>query len=182
VVLFPSPDARVGLTELEAWGPGETPLSRVEESAENLAWNPGDREFPQILASFSGSSTPAEQAIDGRVALTRYSPNRWTAQGSPNAEDWLELDFGNPVELSRVDILFLGDGGRLAPPEAIRVERWTGESWSEVSLLQVEPRVPTAWALNEVGFDPVRTRRLRVVFVHAPSKFTGVAELRVWPS
>ncbi len=53
VVLHPRDGATSGLTELEAWGPGELPLAPPVKAINNLAWNPGDQEYPEVRASFT---------------------------------------------------------------------------------------------------------------------------------
>jgi len=180
VVLHPHDGATVGLTELEAWGP-TTPLpSAPVAPVENLAWNPGNRPYPRIQASYSSPSGPPEQANDGRIALTRYSRNRWAAQGTPNPEDWLELDFGQSVMVGRVQLFLLADGRDLAAPRSLRLERLTEEGWTEITPTRVDPPRPTPWARNELTFDPVELRRIRVLFQHDLPAVTGITELQVW--
>jgi hypothetical protein len=169
------------LTEMETWGPGEPPFPEPVHPVGNLAWNAGQEEHPQIRASFTGPASAPQQVQDGRIAPTRYSRNRWTAQDSPNSQDWLEVDFGTPKEVGRVDVFLLADGRDLTPPRSIRVERQTSDGWREIDPTGVEPPSPTPWAWNTITFHPVETERIRVNFRHAPSGFTGVSELRVWP-
>jgi hypothetical protein len=147
----------------------------------NLAWNPGDQEYPKVSASFTFPSDAPEQAVDGRLSFTRYSRNRWTAYTSPNTEDWLEVDFGAPLPVGRVEIFLYGDGRGVAAPLDYRVEGWIGEGWQEVGPVSRNPETPTAWAVNTVTFDPIEVERLRVVFQHALPAATGVTELRLWP-
>ncbi len=173
--------ATSGLTELEAWGPGEIPLLHPAPAAENLAWNPGDREYPRVRSSFTFASDAVEQAVDGRISFTRYSRNRWTAYTSPNLEDWLEVDFGTPTPVGKVELFLYGDGGGVAAPEAYRIERWEAGHWKEVEPATRHPGQPTAWAVNTATFPRVDTERLRVVFLHASPATSGVTELRIWP-
>jgi hypothetical protein len=181
IVLHPREGSTVGLTELEAWGPGDLPLPPPTDSVRNLAWNGGDREYPRIQASFSNPPDPPEQAVDGRMTFTRYSRNRWTAYTSPNGEDWLEVDFGAPVRLGRMELFLYGDGRGVAAPERYWLERWTGRGWEGVPFQTQSPASPMAWAANTTTFDPIEADRVRVIFRHALPAATGVTELRLWP-
>ena len=181
VVLHHQGGATTGLTELEAWGPGDLPLPEPVRAVNNLAWNPGDQEYPRIRASFTFPSDSVGRAVDGRLSFTQYSSNRWTAYTSPNPEDWLEVDFGAPLPVGRVEIFFFGDGVGVAAPEDYRVERWAEEGWEEVPLFSRNPETPTAWAVNTAVFHQIETERFRVVFRHALPAATGVTEMRLWP-
>ena len=184
VVMEPRTGAAVGLTEVETWGPGELPAPPPRAPVPNLALA-GPEGFPRVTASFHPEGDPPAHAVDGRVALTRYSRNRWTAYGSPNREDWLEVDFGREVEVGRLELFLYGDGRGVAAPEAYRAEVWDADGgregeWVEAVVRQRSPQRPTAWAMNVVEMEPVRTTRLRIVFRHPLPAFSGVSELRVW--
>ncbi len=181
VVLHHAPGAVSGLTEFEAWGPGSVPLREPTAPVANLAWNPGDRPWPRVSASFTGPSDEAAQAVDGHLSFTRYSRNRWTAYGSPNREDWLEVDFGEPREVGRVELFLYGDGRGVAAPVAYTVQRWNGNGWEEAAVRSRSPEHPVAWAVNEVELTPQATERIRVVFTHQLPAVTGLTEIRVWP-
>jgi len=181
VMFHPREGARAGLTELEAWGPGDLSQDSAPLTAGNLAWKSEDGEYPRIRASFSNPSDPPEAAVDGRIAFTRYSHDRWTAYTSPHPEDWLELEFRAPVSIGRMELFLYGDGRGIAAPESYRLERWTGERWESVPFFSQVPEVPTAWAVNTTTFEPVEAERVRIVFRHALPATTGVTELRLWP-
>jgi hypothetical protein len=186
VVLHHQPRATSGLTELEAWSADALPLvpatgPAATEPAANLAWNPGDRPYPKVSASYTSANDRVEQAVDGRLSFTRYSRNRWTAYRSPNARDWLEVDFGGPRTVGRVELYLYGDGRGVAAPRAVRIERWKGNAWVDVPILTRTPETPTAWALNTLAFSPVETSRLRVVFTHDLPATSGLTELRIRP-
>ncbi|MCG6988754.1 MAG: discoidin domain-containing protein, partial [Gemmatimonadetes bacterium] len=150
------------------------------EAVGDLALNPTGRGFPEVSASFTGASDSAAQAVDGRIAFTRYSRDRWTAYGSPHAEDWLAVDFGAPRRVGRVELYLYGDGGGIAAPAAFRVEVWDGDGWHPAAERARDPTRPTAWAVNTVLLQPVQASRVRVVFTHALPAVTGVTEMRVF--
>jgi hypothetical protein len=170
VVLHHQPGATSGLTEIEAWSPDALPLPPA----------PAPR-VPEVRASFTGASDRVEQTVDGRFTFTRYSRNRWTAFGTPNASDWLELDFGAPRAVERVDLYLYGDGRGVAAPRSVALERWDGSGWVALPVLERIPETPTAWALNTLVVSPVEASRIRVVFTHALPAASGVTEVRVWP-
>jgi len=180
VVLHPREGATVGLTEIEAWGPGSLPVPEPTAPSPNLALNPDREGFPRVSASFTNEGDSPWEAVDGRLALTRYSRNRWTAYGTPNREDWLEVDFGRPEQVTRMDLFLYGDGRGVAAPEAYRIEAWTGSAWEHVGIEARSPEKPMAWARNEVDLEPVRAERLRVVFIHPRPAATGLAEIRIF--
>ncbi len=180
VVLERQPGATVGLTEIEAWGPGGRSVSPAEAPIPNLALNPSRDGFPKISASFTNPGDSPWEAVDGNLALTRYSRNRWTAYGSPNREDWVEVDLGMQRLVEQIDVFFYGDGAGVAAPEDYRIEVWGGSEWKEPSLRWRKPSEPLAWALNQTRLEPVRTSRLRVVLLHRAPSASGIAEIRIW--
>jgi hypothetical protein len=180
-VLHHQPAATSGLTELEAWSADAVPLSPATQPVANLAWNPGDRAYPKVSASYTSATDRVEQAVDGRLSFTRYSRNRWTAYQSPNATDWIEVDFGEPQSMGRVELYLYADGRGVAAPRGVRIERWNGNGWDEVPVQARTPAAPTAWGLNTLQLAPVETTRVRVVFTHDLPAASGVTELRIWP-
>lgn len=179
-VFRPSPGATMGLTEFEAWGEGALPPVPATAPVPNLAWQGEGGGFPTISASYTYRADAGGEAADERIALTRYSRNRWTAYRSPNGKDWLEVAFAEPRTVARLELYLYGDGRGIAAPADYRVEVWIDGQWTRVPVLDRDPRRPLAWALNTVELEPVRTGRLRVVFRHALPSATGVTELRVW--
>jgi hypothetical protein len=172
--------APTGLTELEAWGPGTLPLPSPTAAITNLALNPDSQGFPKVSASFTSEVDAVGQAVDGALTFTRYSRNRWTAFGTPNAEDWVAVDFGQRVGVGRIELFFYGDGGGVAAPEEYRIEVWAEGVWEAAEILARHPSKPTAWAVNTAEIAPVETDRIRVVLRHALPAASGLTELRIW--
>jgi hypothetical protein len=172
-----APGATVGLTELEAWGPVSSP-GEADVSPNLALARPGD-EFPSVSASFTYEGDPVGQAVDGRIALTRYSRNRWSAYSSPNSSDWLQVDFGEARQVRQVELYLYGDGRGLAAPVAYQIEIWDGNQWVPAPEEGRSPKTPLAWARNVVELSPVETERVRVVFQHALPAASAVSELRI---
>jgi hypothetical protein len=150
----------------------------------NLALE-GPAGLPRVTASFHPERDPPAHVVDGRVALTRYSRNRWTAYGSPNREDWLEVEFGREVEVGRLELFLYGDGRGVAAPEEYRVQIWDAQEgregkWVQPVVRDRSPERPTAWAVNTVQLKPATTEKLRVLFRHAAPAASGLSEIRVF--
>ena len=165
--------ANVGLTELEAWS-SEPPTAAPTRPPENLAFG------ARLTASFAAPDFPASDAADMQVAFTRYSRNRWSTLGTPNARDWLEVDFGAPRTVETIDAYLWGDGDRVRAPTEIAVQTWDGARWIDAPVLERRPARPATWAANALRVVPVRTARLRVLFTHDRPAATAVTELMVW--
>src|SRR5262249_814594 len=116
-VLHHAEGGKTGLTEFEVWGDARLPVAPPPHPARNLAYNSGDRPFPMASASYSDrfGGKPA-LAIDGKVNFLPSPMNRWTSYGSPNATDWLEVDFGAPKEFARIELAIYDDRGGVQPP------------------------------------------------------------------
>ncbi len=173
VTLTHRPGSASGLTELEAWGVAELPLPEATAASGNLARR------ATVSASFTSEFDDMTEVNDGRIAFTRYSRNRWTAYGSPNAGDWIELDFGRPQRVARIDLYLWGDERGISAPRSYAVEHWNGTSWQAATELDRLPAEPRTWARNSVWIEPVETTRVRVRFQHALPAFSGVTEIEI---
>ena len=181
LVLVPRVGAAVGLSELEIWGRDDEPLATVPPPARDLAFNAIGTGYPHASASFTAPGERVEQVNDLRVAFTRYSRNRWTAEGSPNARDWVEIDFGVPRTVRTVELYLWGDGARVRAPKGYSIQLWDGRGWRDARVLSRQPAQPLASARNVVTIDPARASRLRVVLEHDLPAVSGITELIVLP-
>ncbi len=174
-----------GITEFEAWGPGTSPYKPARPPEGILSYNPNpDKGFPKANASFHDryGGVP-KSAIDGRIIYRASPTNRWTSYGSPNPEsDWLEVDFGEKREFSRLVLHLYDDRGGVQAPKKYTVEAWDGEAWTEVPDQHKIPDTPKGSAENTVTFPAVKASKVRVVFTHIGKGNTrsGVTELEVW--
>ncbi len=175
------PGMRVGLTEIEVWGPAELPLAPLPPPAGNLAYNDGSQRYPKATASyhdrFGGVPT---SAIDGITNFLPTPTNRWTSYESPNETDWLEIDFGKQVEFRRVELGIYDDRGGVQRPERYELEVWDGSDWQPVSNVAKSPKQPAGSQWNTATFDPVTTSKLRIQFTNWNQARSGVTEVMVW--
>ena len=172
VVLVPDGRAPLGLAELEVWGaPDRRPTPT--QPARDLAL------AAHASASFTATDARVEQVNDGVVAFTRYSRNRWTVVGSPDASDWVELDLGTPTTISRVELYLWGDGDRVRAPKDYSIQLWDGAAWVAAREKSRFPTRPLASARNVVRIEPTTVSRVRVLFEHDLPAVTGLTELIV---
>ena len=179
-LLTPKLGKKVGLTEFEAWGPGDQSLEPAPPPAGNLALNSGG-EFPSVSASFTSMFDDVKRANDGQIIFTAQPNNRWTSYGSKNPTDWLEIDFGQPRKVGRLELAIYDDRGGVQAPTSYRVQTWNGAAWQDVPEPKQNPEQPAGGQFNEVRFTPVETNKIRVVFTHRGDARTGVSELLAWP-
>jgi beta-glucanase (GH16 family) len=106
--------------------------------------------------------------------------DRWTNAGSPNATDYLGVDFGGPRELTEVKIYTYDDGQNVRVPQKFDVQYLSGSTWTSVPGQINSPASPVANDSNEVTFPAVSSSQIRVVFTPQPGKSVGVTELESW--
>lgn len=172
---------RSGLTEWEVWGDAQLPVEIPAPPAGNLAFNPGNREFPKASASFTDRFGGKPQAaIDGKTVFLPTPMNRWTSYESKDTSDWLEIDLGEPREFRRVELAIYDDRGGVQPPTSYRIETWNGQEWKPVAEPRYAPEKPAGGVWNSAQFTPLKAARLRIVFTHQGQARSGVTEVMVW--
>ncbi|MFO0875778.1 MAG: discoidin domain-containing protein [Gemmataceae bacterium] len=181
VVFQHAETSKTGLTELELWGDVRLPLAPSPHPTGNLAYNPGDRPFPQARAShFDRFGGRPALAIDGLVNFLPTPTNRWTSYESPRDTDWLEVDLGAEKTFRRIELAIYDDRGGVQPPTRYDVEYWDGKAWQPVASPKKTPEKPVGGQFNEITFTPVQASRVRVVFTHAGKARSGVSEIFLW--
>jgi hypothetical protein len=172
---------KTGLTEFEAWGEAKLPLAEVPPPDGNIAYNPGGKPFPKATASYADRfGGKPMSAIDGKTNFLPSPTNRWTSYESPNATDWLEVDFGGEKAFRRIELAIYDDRGGVQPPTKYEVEVWDGKAWQPVKNAKFSPETPAGSQVNEVTFDQATASKVRVVFNHAGKARSGVSEMFVW--
>lgn len=172
---------RTGLTELEAWGELAGAFQIAPPPAGNLALNLRGEGFPKASASFHDRFGGLPKlANDGKTVYRSNPINRWTSYGSTNATDWLEVDFGEPKEMGRIELCLYDDRGGVQPPTSYTVQAWTGSEWQDVRDQTKSPANPVGSTVNTVSFPKVTTTKFRVVFTHKDKSRSGVTEILAW--
>src|SRR5262249_953301 len=131
-------------------------------------------------ASFTSRHDQVKMVNDGRIFLTPAPHNRWTAFGSPAASDWLEIDFGGPKLVGRIDLHVYDDGGGVQAPAAYNVQFWDGSAWRDARDQKKDPATPAGGTVNTVTFRQVSTHKVRVVFTHRGKARSGLSEIEIW--
>ena len=106
--------------------------------------------YPRASASYTAPGTSPAKAIDGDYWYHTAPPNRWTCEGSPNAEDWFAVDFGIPRRVHTVTVYPLDDGTGVVPPARIDLEYWDGKNWAAVPGQTRTPEQPAGRRLGTI--------------------------------
>jgi hypothetical protein len=117
---------------------------------------------------------------DGLSVFRPAPHNRWTCFESPNASDWLEIDFGGEREVGRLELHIYDDRGGVRAPASYTVQRWDGVEWKDVESPVKSPASPRGGVVNTVTFRKVRAAKIRVVFIHDGRSRTGLTEIEAW--
>lgn len=181
VVLTHSATGKTGLSEIEIWGDSQTAYIVAPPPPGNLALNQKGEGFPKASASFHDiyGGVP-QRANDGRMNYRPTPVNRWTSYGSKSASDWLEIDFGTPKEVGRVELSIYDDHGGVQPPASYTIQYFTDGQWRDCDRQVKSPTTPVGSAVNSVTFARVTTQKIRVLFMHRGDSRSGVTEMEVW--
>ena len=171
----------LGMTEIETWGRAELPLDIPTAKVENLAYNKDNKRFPLLSASYThkGADLGAVNDMNGLIPYNKG--DKWTAKNSDNNEDWIEVYLGPRKHVKQIDILFWGFGNNVGAPQDYWVEYKEDSVWKKAKIRTRYPEEPQSLALNTVTFEnEIFTHKVRLVFEHKPTTFTGVSEIMVW--
>jgi hypothetical protein len=149
-------------------------------------------------ASFT-TTTPAAQATSPANAVDGFTVSAppvvsgsfvgtnpiWGTQGSPNPQDWLQLDLAAPTRLNTVRLYFYSNkafgvgGNTYREPADYTVQYLTASGWVDVPGQVKSPATPMP-NYNQVDFPPLVTRQLRVLLTRAGSFGVGVKEIQLF--
>ena len=173
VVIIPVPGYAVGLSEIEAWGTPAFPIKPGNGKIENIAY----KTMANVKASFTSQFDDVNGINDGN---TNPIP-RWTAFGSPNKSDWVEISFNKIKSVHTAYIYLFDDNGGVQSPSFYEVEFWNGNQWKSVTHGVKIPATPKGNSLNLITFNEVKTDKIRIVFTHKSEKvFSGVYEIELY--
>lgn len=173
----------------------------VDLTIEN-GWLPNLAAGRPVSASFTTSSpnlraTAPEFAVDGftisglPIQSGSYIARNtiWGTQGSPNAEDWFEVDLETPTKLDTVKLYFFNDknystqqngsGGTYRQPATYAVQHHDGTDWVDVPGQVATPQTPQA-NLNTVEFPEITAQRVRVLMTPTPGFGIGLKEIQIF--
>lgn len=173
------PLLRLSIAEIGLWGISPLPYPAPPAAPKNLAMqNPGE-DWPRISASHTSRFDRVEMANDGEVSFRPGPHNRWTSYESESAEDWLMVQWQEPVSMREVELGIYDDRGGVQAPESFRVEVLKDGEWQAVEERRRVPVRPAGGQFNLVEFEPIEATALRVIFIHRTGSKSGVTELMV---
>ncbi|MDQ7906213.1 discoidin domain-containing protein [Phytohabitans sp. ZYX-F-186] len=129
-------------------------------------------------ASFTASGTSTGAAVDG---FTINDPI-WGAAGSPNSQDWYEINFGQARTVDELRLHFRDSrpqNSTYRAPSSYNVQYLSGSTWTNAGSQVKSPAAPRA-NYNNVRFAPVTTQRIRVQLTHASGSKAGLTEVKAY--
>jgi hypothetical protein len=131
-----------------------------------------------VSASFTGSGSSTGGAVDG------YPTNEpfWGAGGSPNGQDWYEVNFGQARTFNELRLYFKDSrpaSSTYRAPSAYDVQYYNGSAWVSVPSQARSPGSPRA-NYNLVTFPAVSAQRVRVLATNASGAKTGLTEVKIY--
>ena len=167
------------LTGLTVHLPAGAPVHPTATFTDDAA-NVYGQGYPRAFASYTWQYDSPWNAIDGQLFYDDIPEDtRWTDYGSPNATDYLGVDFGTAIPVDEIRMYTYDDGGGVHTPAGYTVQYWTGSAWADVPAQVDNPAGPATNALNQVTFPTVVTSQVRVVFTKSSGVAVGVSELEV---
>jgi hypothetical protein len=151
----------------------------------NFAANNDGTYYPKVSASYTSPGSSLGKVNDGNYWYHIHPPNRWTCEGSPQASDWLAVDFGVPRPLQSVKLYFLDDGSeadaKVTVPARVELEGWDPAmgSWRPLSQ-SLEGQAIQGHRATVVRFPTTTLSKLRVTLRHSPRGKSGLTELEAW--
>lgn len=156
------------------------PNEQPKTTLVNYAVNNDGHYYPRVRVSHTGKNSSPAKLIDGNYWYHVHPPNRWTAAGSKNPGDWIELDLGRPRKAHTLKLYFLDDKVEIVPPDSYEAEYWHEEKWQAIPEQARNPVAPTGHRANVVRFPETEMRKLRVSLKHYADQKTGLTEIEVW--
>jgi hypothetical protein len=108
----------------------------------------------------------------------------WGDAGSPNAQDWLQIDLGAPTQFNTVKLYFYSNksfgvgGGTYRQPTAYSVQIFNGTTWVDVGGQTKSPATP-APNYNKDTFTTVTAQLVRVLVTRPSGLGVGIKEVQV---
>ncbi len=161
----------------------ETHSTAPKSTDTNFAVNNDGTYYPRMTASFTSKNSSLSKANDGNYWYLLHPPNRWTCEGSPSDEDWIDVDFGIARTIHSVKLFVLDDAklvdGKVRAPRAVRLDQFVDGEWSKIDCQQSNSVIEGHRPLV-LSFPALSISRLRVTLEHAEGFKSGLTELEAW--
>ena len=169
--------------ELPGVVPGILTVQRSELTTSNFVVNNDGTYYPQLTTTYTAGQTSASKLNDGNYWYLKDPPNRWTCEGSPNAEDAIEVDFGLPRSIHTIHVLPLDDrhlpGSSVRAPTKIELHYWLDNDWRVIPVSR-EVAAPEGHRPHSFYFEPITFQKFKVTLTHAKGFRSGLTELEAW--
>ena len=123
--------------------PGKERAAKNEMVPTNFVVNNDGTYYPQLKTTFTADRTFAAKLNDGNFWYLQHPPNRWTCEGSPNATDSIEVDFGKPRTIHTVRAFLLDDrelaNSKVRVPKKIELFYWVDDTWKPIDITKENP-------------------------------------------
>jgi hypothetical protein len=129
-------------------------------------------------ASYTGSGTSTGAAVDGYPINEPY----WGAGGSPNSQDWYQLNLGSAKTFDEVRLYFKDSrpaSSTYRAPSSYEIQYQNGSTWTTVSSSVKTPSTPTG-NYNVVRFNAVTAQNVRVLMTNASGAKSGLTEVKIF--
>jgi hypothetical protein len=83
-----------------------------------------------VTASYTHWENSNLSVVDGITDPGTSPQGMWTASGTPNLYDWIELAFPNARSVAGLRVYLYDDGGQIRPPTDYHVEYDAGRGWA----------------------------------------------------
>ncbi len=131
-----------------------------------------------VTASHTAGGTSTGAAVNGLPTNEPF----WGAGGSPNSQDWLEVNFGQQRTFNEVWLHFKDSrpaSGTYRAPSSYDIQYHNGSAWVSVSGQAKTPAAPRA-NQNKVTFAAVTAQRVRVLATNPSGAKVGLTEIKVF--
>jgi hypothetical protein len=94
--------------------------------------NSPQNQLPKVTASSSSRDYSPENAIDGKIAASLTTSNRWLSSPDQPMPQWLVLDFQEKKVFNKVYILWDSRPGSTLIVKDFLLQYWDGKDWIEM--------------------------------------------------
>ena len=168
---------------LHAKLPGGSRIIPIDENPPmNYAVNNDGGYYPRYSSSHVGPEGALSMIGDGEYVYDRRPVNRWTTLGSPNDQDWVEVDFGTARPIHQVQLYIIDDGetSTIRAPRKIELQHWNGKTWKAIPQARAQLASPVGGRPHSIHFPAIRTQKLRALLTHQTGSRSALTEIQAW--
>jgi hypothetical protein len=172
-------------------------VNLVQPSVANLAQGKTATASYTTTSPAVNSTSPAN-AVDGDTisgipytgdyaTVSGYTATAkiWGTNGSPNTQDWLQVNLGASTTFNDVKLYFYSNktwgsqGNTYRQPASYSIQYLNGSTWTDVPSQVKSPGTPTA-NFNEVTFPAITAQQVRVLCTRTGTFGIGIKEFQIF--